>query len=534
MSLSKKIVFTLLPLLIAIIAISFYGQWRYVLPTFQKLEQHDAITNFERVAANLNSDIEMLDLLNKDWGAWDETYSFIQGHNPKYIASNLGIESFRNGKFDFLFFFNESHYLIWQGIYDSNRNTLVSDDRFTQSVIDRLQTKFANVTSPTINADANYKGLILLNQRPVAYSIRPILMSNESGPSKGLIVRGRYVDTELVSDIIEQTHVRFQLIPIDNKSIQVNNEFLIEELGNHTLEVSRYLFSDNKPIMLMKSYFQRDISQQGTVAIQSAIIISTLLGILLLIAVWFILKKIVIAPITQLTASATSITYTRNYQQRTHVKSDDEIGKLSEQLNEMLHAIENRELQLEEILSKVKRLSMTDSLTNIANRLKFDSVSDIEWRRMKRERKPMSIIMCDVDFFKQYNDHYGHIKGDESLVLVAKALNETLSRPADLVARFGGEEFVLLLPNTEIEGATHIAETALNKILSLKITHPNSEVCPYLTASFGIASMVPSVENSILQLISDADKALYQAKQKGRNTIEVIASSRAENIKPSA
>ncbi|CAM3965484.1 sensor domain-containing diguanylate cyclase [Vibrio neonatus] len=534
MSLSKKITYTLLPLLIAIIAISFYGQWRYVLPTFHQLEQNDAITNFERVAASLNSDIESLDLLNKDWGAWDETYSFIQGKNPKYITSNLGIESFRNGQFDFLFFFDESHYLIWHGIYDNDSNSFISDDNFTQSVVDRLQIKFTNFTSPSINPQANYKGFLILNQRPIAYSIRPILTSNEKGPSKGLIVRGRYVDTEFVSDIIEETRVRFQIIPVDNKAIPVNDQFMINELNNGTLEVSRYLFSDGTPIMLMKSYFQRDISQQGKVAIQSAIIISALLGILLLIAVWFILKKIVIAPITQLTASATSITYTQNYQQRTHVKSNDEIGKLSEQLNEMLHVIENRELQLEEILSKVKRLSMTDSLTNIANRLKFDSVSDIEWRRMKRERKPMSIIMCDVDFFKQYNDHYGHIKGDESLILVAKALNETLSRPADLVARFGGEEFVLLLPNTDIEGATHIAETALNKILSLKIKHPNSEVCPYLTASFGIASMVPSIESSILQLISDADKALYQAKQKGRNTIEVIASSSSESIKSNA
>ncbi len=513
----------------AMIAISIYGQWKYIYPTFQKLEQKDAITNFERVAASLNSDIKRLDLLNKDWGAWDETYSFIQGENPTYIASNLGVESFRNGKFDFLFFFDESHYLVWHGIYDRNSDSFVRNTQFTQSVIDKLQLKFANLASGTIYPETHYMGLVLLHHRPVAYSIRPILTSNESGPSKGFIVRGRYVDTEVVTNIIEQTRVRFQIIPVQNKSIAVDDQYSIRKLNNGTLEVSRYLFNDGSPIMQVKSYFQRDISQQGKVAIQSAIMTNISLGILLLVAVWFILKKIVIIPITQLTDNATSITYTQNYQQRTQVNSKDEIGELSQQLNEMLHVIENRELELEDVLNKVTQLSMTDSLTHIANRLKFDSVSDIEWRRMKREQKPMSIIMCDVDFFKQYNDHYGHIKGDECLVSVAQALNETLARPADLVARFGGEEFVLLLPNTDLEGAKHIAQTALNKIVSLKIEHPDNVASPYLTASFGIASIIPTNEKSILQLIGDADKALYQAKQKGRNTVQALENTPEES-----
>ncbi|GEM78982.1 diguanylate cyclase domain-containing protein [Vibrio superstes] len=519
MSLSKKILCILLPVLIAMVVVSFFALWRYVLPVFVQLEREDAITNFERVAARFQEDIEDLDLQNKDWGAWDATYSFIQGENPDYIAGNLGVNSFRNGQFDFLFYFDEAQHLYWHGIYDQNEDMLVYDAAFVQEVVDRLEHKLGEQRLNLFSRDTHYMGFVLLEGKPIVYSIRPILTSREEGPSKGFLLRGRYIDTNLIADFIRQTHVRFEIKPVEGSLATGHTELMVKELNEDTLVVSRYVYSYGVPIMLVESYFPRNISLQGKVAIQTALFTSILLGSLMLVALWFTLRKIVLEPVSRLTDNASAITETKDYKQRTEIMSSDEIGELSRQLNNMLDVIENREASLEHVLDKLKTLSMTDSLTQIPNRLKFDSVSELEWRRMLRENQPLSIIMCDADYFKQYNDHYGHVEGDECLVAIAKVLYESVARPADLVARYGGEEFVILLPSTDVEGARYLAQTILEKISSLQIPHEKSQVSPHVTVSAGIASAVPSSENSLRQLILDADKALYQAKKNGRNTL---------------
>jgi two-component system, cell cycle response regulator len=144
-----------------------------------------------------------------------------------------------------------------------------------------------------------------------------------------------------------------------------------------------------------------------------------------------------------------------------------------------------------------------------------------EWRRLKREQKPLSLIICDVDFFKQYNDTYGHSGGDECLCLVAKAIEAAARRAADLVARYGGEEFVALLPNTPLVGAMEVAKLIQVRVQNLQIRHQKSTVSEYLTLSIGVAGIVPSEVTTPEELLIYADQALYQAKQAGRDQIVV-------------
>ncbi len=177
--------------------------------------------------------------------------------------------------------------------------------------------------------------------------------------------------------------------------------------------------------------------------------------------------------------------------------------------------------QLELANQALQRLATSDGLTQIANRRRFDEYLDQEWRRMVREKAPLSLILCDVDFFKTYNDTYGHQAGDKCLQQVAKALSLCVSRPADLVARYGGEEFAVILPNTNAEGAVQIAEKVRFKIKALEIAHANSQVSTCLTLSLGVASIVPSHESSPAMLISAADQALYQAKAEGRDAVRL-------------
>jgi diguanylate cyclase (GGDEF)-like protein/PAS domain S-box-containing protein len=177
------------------------------------------------------------------------------------------------------------------------------------------------------------------------------------------------------------------------------------------------------------------------------------------------------------------------------------------------------EITLQKANQELQSLVGKDGLTQIANRRKFDDYLKREWSRLSREQEPLSLIMCDIDYFKFYNDTYGHQSGDDCLCEVARLISQNVTRPADLVARYGGEEFAVILPNTHPEGALHVAENIRLEIQKLKIENKQSPVDKYVTLSLGVASMVPDQKFSYEALIDISDKALYEAKEQGRNRV---------------
>ena len=167
--------------------------------------------------------------------------------------------------------------------------------------------------------------------------------------------------------------------------------------------------------------------------------------------------------------------------------------------------------------AELQRLSSVDGLTGIANRRHFDERLDQEWKRAMRENLSLSLVLIDVDFFKPFNDNYGHQLGDDCLRMVASALAGALHRPADFVARYGGEEFVVVLPGTDIKGALVTAETLRMAVESRNIKHEFSKAAKHVTISLGVASTIPRQDIEPKSLIVAADSALYEAKESGRN-----------------
>lgn len=175
------------------------------------------------------------------------------------------------------------------------------------------------------------------------------------------------------------------------------------------------------------------------------------------------------------------------------------------------------EMALQVANQELQRLVHIDGLTQVANRRCFDSHLEQEWQRSIREQMPLALILCDVDFFKRYNDTYGHQRGDLCLQLVARAICDRVNRSSDLVARYGGEEFAVILPNTDAWGAMQVAKNLQAAIAQLQIPHAGSEVSAWVSLSLGIACLVPAVHRTTEQLIQWADQALYDAKSQGRN-----------------
>ena len=187
--------------------------------------------------------------------------------------------------------------------------------------------------------------------------------------------------------------------------------------------------------------------------------------------------------------------------------------------------LKNQELleSLQLANERLTDLSVIDELTQIQNRRSFDFTIAKEWLRAKRLKTPISMLMIDIDYFKQYNDKFGHIKGDDCLYSIADCLKKNLNRSTDFVGRYGGEEFCIIMPDTDINGATNLAEKIRAKVKELKILNPVSEENKFLTISVGVASTVPTNKDTNMDLIYTSDKALYMAKTEGRDTVRALA-----------
>lgn len=186
--------------------------------------------------------------------------------------------------------------------------------------------------------------------------------------------------------------------------------------------------------------------------------------------------------------------------------------------------------QLEAANLALQQLANVDGLTGLANRRRFDNYLNTQWINLAQEGAPMSLILCDIDCFKFYNDQYGHPAGDVCLQKVGNILNTKAEKHRDLVARYGGEEFAVIMPYTHAAGAFHVATSMHAGVSNLRIVHEKSIVSQYVTLSMGVATIIPSWESAPSDLIAAADKALYQAKAEGRNRICQLSESKIVNF----
>ena len=177
-------------------------------------------------------------------------------------------------------------------------------------------------------------------------------------------------------------------------------------------------------------------------------------------------------------------------------------------------------LQQQELLEEaLKQICTIDKWTQLPNRHCFDEYFNREWRRMAREKKFLSLILCDIDFFKAYNITYGYQAGNNCLKQIAQAISRSVKRPADLITRYEGEKFAVILPDTTAEGAIQVAERIRSAVEALEIVNVSSPTKHYITLSLGVASIVPKPESLLTTLMVAADQALYRAKAEGYNLV---------------
>ncbi|MBD2463774.1 diguanylate cyclase [Oscillatoria sp. FACHB-1407] len=274
-------------------------------------------------------------------------------------------------------------------------------------------------------------------------------------------------------------------------------------------------------LVIPESDFMEQIHENTRMTLLSCVV-----ALLVAILIGLITTQWLTRPLLQLNTTAKEIAQGK-WEKVVELERTDEIGELSRAFASMVYQlraaftnleerVEERTTELIRLNQELHRLAQVDGLTQIANRRQFDVYLDKEWQRSIREQQPLTLILCDVDYFKRYNDTYGHQAGDRCLQKIAHMLTQTVKRPADLVARYGGEEFAIILPNTDENGAIYVAHKIQMALQALQIPHQSSEK-GYITISMGMATMTPITGEIYQSLILSADRALYLAKAEGRD-----------------
>ncbi|MBV8465064.1 MAG: diguanylate cyclase [Burkholderiales bacterium] len=490
-----------------------------LIPSFTQLEQGSARSDAARMIASIDAELGYLDTLVLDWANWNDLYEYVQSPNNRFVDANLVPESLRNSSLSLV---------------------LIADTRGRIIRQDAIDERYARpIPIPLTGRDGEYILRLMLAQGPssgcgfantavglMALCWRPILRSDFTGPSVGKLVMGRLLSETRWNSLRQRTDLNFIFrntpspATIDERWPLPNHPGYI---ATHDIDVhytQRGLIIDygledlaGKHLGCLQLVLERTIYLQGqNVLKRSAILLALVMAAavgLLIIAMkyWFV------DPVRRLEAELATIRLDQHLDKRLGNHGQDEVGHLAEEINGLLRVIEMQVEQLEQ-------LSSTDSLTALANRRAFDTRIDEELARHRRNRGPMALMLIDIDFFKQYNDHYGHPAGDHVLRRLAGVLNGAVNRQTDHVSRLGGEEFAVLLPQTDATGAEKVAARLQRNLAEQAITHAYGLSDHHLTISIGIAVMTDMTE-SAESLISRADHALYQAKANGRNRYEL-------------
>jgi len=335
-----------------------------------------------------------------------------------------------------------------------------------------------------------------------------------------------------VARLAAQTQMQLRILRADEPSARASvrrlhqgeaegNPIRIDQVSRGRMRVSSlYRGIDGKAVLMVATQLPRTITLEGASGLWSNLAWTLSSAILILALMMFGLRRAVLAPVAALVRHTREVERTGDLSLRLDAQGGSEIVQLASSFDRMLESLAAARAQLEAD-------ARTDGLTGIANRRFFDESLALEWRRMARARRPLSVLLGDVDFFKQFNDSYGHAAGDDCLRAVGRVLEAHARRAGDLVARYGGEEFVVLLPDTTLEGALHVARQICADLAAERIPHASSDAAHIVTMSLGVASFVPTSGDPTM-LVEAADAALYAAKRAGRNRAMSALHSAAE------
>ncbi|MCL1048539.1 diguanylate cyclase [Shewanella abyssi] len=486
--------------------------------------EHTMIKLSERETSSLIFGLERMNkpmiTLNYDYAVWNETYEFVlqpsSAHSQQYLHENFLNDTFVRLEIDAVFIFDSQSTLLYsKGYHHKTQQEL----RFDLYRFDKYPENKILTATPYNGTKVMPKtGVISTLSGAAFYSSTPILVSDKSLPSNGFLVFIRLIDQEFIDEISLFTATPVTMEPIDSKSeiegikdldaeikltkiVPFSQRIIRNTKGEPSIKVTVY-HSNSKP---------PSIWGMGLLSLVFAMIV-------LLVTVYLLLAGFIIRPVQRLAKNVKAMDKRQRYKQLPKNYIIAELRNISFHFNALMLTVQRQNTLLSQQV-------YVDELTQIANRRAFELHLESQVQLLRRQNIGFTLILADIDYFKQYNDTLGHVKGDETLKAVATLLEQHFKRAEDMCARFGGEEFIMIYSDIPFAALERKLLEILDSLQTLALPHPSSDVADHVSVSFGVCQVFPiptasdNADSCITgkQITEMADKALYQAKENGRN-----------------
>lgn len=383
------------------------------------------------------------------------------------------------------------------------------DKAAQQEVLSRALSRLVSQSSSEGHTTSTSGILLSQGDGPLIYAIGRAQWQTDKLPSIYLAVRR--MDDELISSLGARLGLSVNAISHE-ESLRQRRQYGVE-IGQRSADDTLYsLLKNDAGEVILHLRFNTAPRAFDDEIFSPTILTALLIATLSWVVVITLMRRSIIHPIETLSHTMRRIRQSSNYQQTLSYRQNDELGKLVDEYNELLKHVAQHTSQLE-------AYSYIDALTGIGNRRLFQERLDYLWKLCSRRSLPLSAIVFDLDYFKQYNDHYGHDGGDRVLKCFADLLTQRFARDTDVIARTGGEEFIVLLLDVDQDNAAALANHIIKDLQAQAIPHQASPQGKLVSVSAGLATLVPGPQHSAEQLIRMADEALYKAKESGRNQL---------------
>ncbi len=452
----------------------------------------------------------------------NDAFEFYDNHDPKFIDDNFPIDTLIAFNIDLVALFDRNNQAVEARVIDMQLSAFVDKPLPVKDISPYL----LELDKVRPHAPIFDSGLMATALGPQLYAVASVMSTDTNSEARGSLLLGVPLDDEFVRDIEESTQVKLTITPLPDAARTMAAATALEQRYRDEQNQITWLLTDNdqRPVATMTVTLPVRDSEQDWLLLP--LIVSLLVGMLGGVGILIMFRQLLIKPILQIGEHLQRVRASADYTLRLNSNYGNEIGDLSRNIDAMVTQVQIQQDQLQAQSMEMQRLSYNDGLTGLANRRRFDQALTINWALAQRNQSPLALIMCDVDYFKPYNDHYGHLRGDDALRKVAAAIKRVSVRQSDVAARYGGEEFAILLPDTDEASAAGIAARLQAELLAAAIPHAESQASPLLTISIGIAALIPGAQQP-RELIHRADESLYAAKAAGRNRI-MLASQLAE------
>jgi len=491
----------------------------FKLPQLYLLEAETDKKDVNRIKSAFTSSAKELEILSYDNAVWNDAFDYINDRNSKFIKTNFVQDTYNSININGIYLYDKQGVLAWGKSFNRDTHKPIKLAAFD------LPSEFVERNILTIgeyNAPIKKSGYTVLNGKLVMFAATSIFKADLTKKSNGTLVFWRFVDKDILLDLQKRSGIEFEIETISDIIKKNTKKITKDTYIKGSYRDHKQLISDNYPMISKNSRIHFTYKAPERLFVSSWFngeTISKMLFLSLSLFIIFVLiHRLITKPIIKAEKTVHKIISENNKTIKFSESRKDELGKLFWLINKLLEDVHSKEQELKSHNVRLQKLSTTDGLTDIANRRSFDLYMNQLLNNNSRTGD-VSLLVCDVDYFKRFNDHYGHAAGDNTLKQIAQCLLKSLHSNSDFVARYGGEEFVIVLNDTNQHQGVCVGNNLLQAITNLNITHVMSDISDVVTISIGLHTFEKSAHTKYESLFNKADKALYIAKEQGRNQL---------------